>query len=193
MHGFRDNEVLLQAGYDVIVIPPPGVALRYFTYGFWKGDHDFIFMFNWHFLSILNGLEFIQHFVFGWYFPTWSKILVFLGKMNPKTSNERKTLAGRALPFAKLRLLSHCAWNYLYPFGMCRCARKKGRKEEKSQVYISHMCGATPSGRIPTKLGTCDCLTDVIKCPKFHRYNLRGFGAVRCGRFHVAIGNQGRP
>jgi len=24
MHGFRDNEVLLQAGYEVIVISPPG-------------------------------------------------------------------------------------------------------------------------------------------------------------------------
>jgi len=24
MHGFRDNEVLLQAGYDVIVISPKG-------------------------------------------------------------------------------------------------------------------------------------------------------------------------
>jgi len=28
MHGFRDNEVLLQAGYDVIVISPPGGAAR---------------------------------------------------------------------------------------------------------------------------------------------------------------------
>jgi len=27
MHGFRDNEVLLQTGYDVIVISPPGGAL----------------------------------------------------------------------------------------------------------------------------------------------------------------------
>jgi len=26
MHGFRDNEVFLQAGYDVIVISPPGGA-----------------------------------------------------------------------------------------------------------------------------------------------------------------------
>jgi len=26
MHGFRDNEVLLQAGYDVIVISPLGGA-----------------------------------------------------------------------------------------------------------------------------------------------------------------------
>jgi len=32
MHGFRDNEVLLQAGYDVIVISSPMVASRYFTY-----------------------------------------------------------------------------------------------------------------------------------------------------------------
>jgi len=26
MHGFRDNEVLLPTGYDVIVGPPPGGA-----------------------------------------------------------------------------------------------------------------------------------------------------------------------
>jgi len=32
MHGFRDNEVLLQARYDVIVISPPGGASRYFTW-----------------------------------------------------------------------------------------------------------------------------------------------------------------
>jgi len=31
MHGFRDNEVLLQTGYDVIVIPPPGGASRDFS------------------------------------------------------------------------------------------------------------------------------------------------------------------
>jgi len=71
--------------------------------------------------------------------------------------------------------------------------KKAGRKEENSQeVYISRMCGAIPSGQIPTKLGTCVCLPDVIKRAKFHRYNLRGFGAVRCWRFHVAV-NQGRP
>jgi len=31
MHGFRDNEVLLQAGYDVIVIFPLGSAVRNFS------------------------------------------------------------------------------------------------------------------------------------------------------------------
>ena len=57
--------------------------------------------------------------------------------------------------------------------------REDGRKEEKSQeVYISRMRGATPSGRISTKLDKCVRLTDVIKRAKFHRYKSRGFGAV---------------
>jgi len=32
MQCIRDNKVLLQAGYNVIVISPPGVALRYFAW-----------------------------------------------------------------------------------------------------------------------------------------------------------------
>jgi len=48
------------------------------------------------------------------------------------------------------------------------------------EEYISRVCGATPSGRIPTTLGTCVRLTDEIKRAQFHRYNLRGFLAVRC-------------
>jgi len=155
-------------------------------------------MLNWHFLSILNGLDVIRLFVFDSDFPTGAKFWGFWGKMTPKTSNKRKTLARKALPCAKLRLLNHCAWNYLYPFGLWRCARnKKAVKQEgrtKSQeVYILRMCGATPSRRIQTNLDTCIRLTDVIKRTQFHRYNLRGFGAVRCWSFHVAIGNQGRP
>jgi len=50
--------------------------------------------------------------------------------------------------------------------------KKASRKEEKSQeVYISRMCGATSSGWIPTKLGTCVRLLEVIKRAKFHHYN----------------------
>jgi len=58
---------------------------------------------------------------------------------------------------------------------------KDGRKEEKSQqVYNSRMCGATPSGWISTKSGTCVFRKDVIKRAKFHHYNLRAFGVVKC-------------
>jgi len=65
------------------------------------------------------------------------------------------------------------------------CAKKgtnAGKQEEKSQeVYISRVCGATPSGQIPTKLGIGKCvrLTDVIKRAEFHLYDLRGFEALR--------------
>jgi len=48
--------------------------------------------------------------------------------------------------------------------------RNEGKKEEKSQaVNISRMRGVNPSGRIPTKLGKCVRLTDVIKRAQFHR------------------------
>jgi len=58
---------------------------------------------------------------------------------------------------------------------------KKGKKVENSQeMYISCMRGATPSGRIVTKLGNCVRLTDIVKRAKFHRYNISGFGAMRC-------------
>jgi len=45
MHGFRDNEVLLQAGYDVIMIS--WWALQaIFHDGFLKSDHDFLIAFH---------------------------------------------------------------------------------------------------------------------------------------------------
>jgi len=46
MHAFRDNEVLLQAAYDVIVISPPGGLHAIFQDGFWKSDHDFLIAFH---------------------------------------------------------------------------------------------------------------------------------------------------
>jgi len=66
----------------------------------------------------------------------------------------------------------------VWPVQVRKKRRQEGRKEENSQeVYISSMRRATP---IPTTLGKCVRLTDVIKRAKCHRYNLRGFGAVRC-------------
>jgi len=55
----------------------------------------------------------------------------------------------------------------------CAGAQKRQDGRKKSQeVYITRMCGATPSGRIPTKLGKCVRLTDVIKRAKFYRYEV---------------------
>jgi len=61
-----------------------------------------------------------------------------------------------------------------------RKKKKAGREEEKSQeVYISRMRGATLAGGCQPNLARF-LLTDVIKRAKFHRYNARGFEAVRC-------------
>jgi len=69
-------------------------------------------------------------------FPFWGRNFGGFGAKWPP-ANERKTLAGRALPYAKLRLLSHCAWNYVYPFGLYNCARnnKKGSKAGRKKSH----------------------------------------------------------
>jgi len=56
----------------------------------------------------------------------------------------------------------------------------------QSYPSLPYMRGATPSWRIPTKLGKCVHLTNVIKRAQCHRYNVRVFVAVRCWSFHVA-------
>jgi len=54
MHGFRDNKVLLQAIYDVIVISPR--VLHAILYDrFWKSDHDFLMAFRSNFLPVMHG------------------------------------------------------------------------------------------------------------------------------------------
>jgi len=143
-------------------------------------------MFNWHFLSILNGLDVIW-LLFGWDFPNGgTKFCGFGPKWPPKRQMRNKHLLGGHF------LTPNCVfWAIVREIISMRLktgrkAMKAGRKKSP-EVYISRICRATPSGRIPTKLGNGVCLTDIIKRVKFHRYNLRGFGAVRCWRFHVAI------
>ena len=182
VHRFRYNELFMFAGNDVTAISSLGGASGKFWLQILKGRPRFYIHVQ---LTLFVYLErFRRHPTFFiWLgFPYWERYFgEFWAKWPPKRQNREKHLTGGHFFYAKLRLLSHCSWNYLYPFGLCRCARKKGSKEEKSQeVYISRMRGATPSGRIPTKLNKCVCLTDVIKPANFHRYKSRGFGAVRC-------------
>jgi len=81
MHGFRDNDVLLQpdmtsssvlrqaalhaifhdgfwkSDHDVIVILPPGAFQAIFHDGFCKSDHDFQIAFHSNILSVMHGLR----------------------------------------------------------------------------------------------------------------------------------------
>jgi len=55
IHGFRGNEVLLQARYDVIVTSSLGAAPANFQVLFWWSDHDFLIVFYTNFLSKMHG------------------------------------------------------------------------------------------------------------------------------------------
>jgi len=57
IHGLRDNEVMLQAGYDVIVIFPLVGASGEFHDGISKSDHDFLIEFHNNLLSVMHGFR----------------------------------------------------------------------------------------------------------------------------------------
>jgi len=57
MHSFRDNEVLLQGGYYIIVISPLGSASWDFSWWIMKSDYDFLITFYNNFLYGMNGFR----------------------------------------------------------------------------------------------------------------------------------------
>jgi len=57
MHGFRDDEVLLKAGYDVSVISPLVGVSGNFSWRILKDDHDFLVAFYTNFLSRMHGFR----------------------------------------------------------------------------------------------------------------------------------------
>jgi len=199
MHGFRDNEVLLQAGYDVVVISPPEGASSYFTWRILKGQPRLYIHVQLTLFVYLERFKRYLTFLIWLGFTYWVRNFGgFWVKLPPKRQIREKHLLGEQF------LTPNCVcWAIMHEIisihlacagAQAKKGSKEGRKEEKSQeVYISRICGATPRGRISTKFGTYVRLTDVIKRAKFHRYNFRGFGDMRCWSFHVAIGNQGRP
>jgi len=101
--------------------------------------------------------------------------------LDPQNVTTEKTLAGRAFPCAKLRLLNHCAWNDICM--ACACTQEKrswqaGRKKShKTCIFHVGLCVERPlAGWFRSKL-TCVCLS--CQHGKF-RYRLRGCSTVRC-------------
>jgi len=115
VHRFRFNELFMFAGNDVIVISSLGGAsgnlwLRILTGRPRLYSHVQLTLFVY-----LERFRRYSTFLFGWDIPTGGEILGVWDKMTPKTSNERKTLDGRALPWAIVRL-SHkkCIFTYVW-------------------------------------------------------------------------------
>jgi len=210
MHSFRDNTVLLQAAYAVIVISPPRALYAILYDWFWKSDNDFLIAFHGKCVSAMHGFRDNKIVL-----PTGYDVIVSpppggapsafsgritcsavpYGNMETSTHHSSETSPNKTIKFCTfdyVRLLRHCAWNYLYPFGLCGCAKKTGRKKSHKNC-IFHVCVERPLARgVQSNLAHM-FISLVIKRAKFHRYNLRGLGAVRCWSFHVSTGNQGRP
>ena len=146
VHRFRYNELSMFSGNDVTVISSVGGASGNFWSRILKGRPRLYIHVQ---LTLFVYLEWFRRYstFFIWLgFPYWGRNFgVFWAKWPPKRQNREKHFAGRALPYVKLRLLSHCAWNYLYPFGLCRGGRKKNREEGRShKKCIFHVCVERP-------------------------------------------------
>jgi len=189
MHGFRDNEVLLQARYDVIMISPPGGAARNFLISdseerprfyislvlhcnytsvvhrfrfnelfmfagndviaissLWGASGNFLILkgrpqlyIDDQFLSILNGLDVIRYFLFGWDFLTGGESLGILGQNDPQNVKWVKntfwevTSSRQTASFEPLCVkLSICVWPVVR-----KKKRKEGRKVPRS-IYFTY-------------------------------------------------------
>ena len=113
---FGYNQVLLFVGNDVIVLSPLVGAVSDFSWRILKGQPRLNIMLDWHFVSILNRLEVIQLYSFGWDFSIWGYFrVVFRGYHPPKlvwySSNIQK-----ALSCTNPRILSYQWWSSVQAF-----------------------------------------------------------------------------
>ena len=109
MHCFRDNDVFLQTGNDVMVIPPLGGAARSFRWRILEGWPKVNIHALLTYFAYLQPPHSFSTFSFGWDFPTASQICGVFRENDPNESKFRKTLAQRALSYVKPRLLSYRA------------------------------------------------------------------------------------
>ena len=89
-------------------------------------------MLHRHILSIFNRLRVTRSFHFGWDFPTAGQICGVFGEDDPQKVNTlKKTLAWRALPYVKPRLLSYREWKLVHGYGLYAWQGKKKQKTKK--------------------------------------------------------------
>jgi len=129
---------------DVIAISSLGSASGNFWLRILKGRPILYIHVQLTLFVYLDRLRRYSTFLFDWDFPTG-------GEMTPKTSNERKTLAGSALPFAKLRLLWVKLSLSVWPVQVRKKRRQEGRKagrkagrKKRHKKCLFHICVERP-------------------------------------------------
>jgi len=108
MHGFRDSEVLLQAGYDVIVISPLGGASGNFHDGSWISENDFLIVFHSNFSSVIHGFRDNNGFIASWIWRHGDFSAKGRFRRIFMTDSERATNIERCLP-------SYVLWSKITP------------------------------------------------------------------------------
>jgi len=155
-------------------------------HGFWKGYPDFIFMFKWHFLSILNGLGVIRFFVFDWDFPTGAKCFGVWSKMTPKNVNWEKNTCWEGTSLrqtASFEPLYVKLFLSVWPVQVRKetkgrmAGRQEGRKESNSYtapVTTSHSCYTCCLGILSSRLIThsSSTLSDLVDSYKSTLFQL---------------------
>ena len=105
------------------------------------------------YLLIFNRLRAIRPFHFGWDFPAAGEICGVFGKMTPKKSKCRKTLAERTLSHVKPRILSYRTWKSVHGYGLYAWLGHKNKKKviKGTRPGFSPPRGGATADTIPTK------------------------------------------
>ena len=115
--------------------------------GFWKADPGFILVFNWHVLSIFNGLEVIRRFRFAWDFPIRADFWGVLGAKHPHNEICNLSIPQKALPCVRPRILSYYVQESVHGFRRDAIPRNKKKiikiiiKKATWTVYFTTMWG----------------------------------------------------
>jgi len=138
MHGFRDYEVLLQDGYDDIVISPPGGVSRYFTWRILKGRHRLYIHVQLTLFVYLKRFRRYSTFCIWLGFPYWwGKILGFFGQNEPQNVKWEKNTCGEGTSLRQTASFEPLCVKLSLSVWPVQVRKKKGRKqgreEEKSQ------------------------------------------------------------
>ena len=89
-------------------------------------------MFHKHFLSILNGLDVIRLFLFGWDFPTGGEILGVLGQNDPQKDEISKNTWMKGTSLRQNASFKLSCVEIGSPVGAVRVARNEKKKNKKN-------------------------------------------------------------
>jgi len=147
MHGFRDNEVLLPNGNDVIVISALWVVSHRFCWQDLKWHPSFLIMVHWHFSRISYCFGVIRHFILAGKCP-FRPIYGVFHRKTPKSSEWHISHPQKGLPYTRPRLLSYCALKLVHGRRVWAVAVLKNKKQKTKNLTVTVPAYIAPTWRL---------------------------------------------